>query len=287
MSVTAQENTLLFLHIPKTAGTTLRKILHRQYDEKKIFTISYKQWPTKAKEDLAYCLKNNEKINLIKGHMPYGWHLEFDIPDFHYLIFLRDPVERVISQYFFERIPGRPLYDIASKLSLKEFVLESNVIEVDNLQTRYISGDLFSPYGHCDSANFEKAKSILESKDTSIGITERFTDSIFFCKLKFEWQQPIFFSSSNRNKKTKPKDLTTSYEEIKALIAQKNEYDLKLYGIAKQKFEEQKRSIKGFNRKLKAFKRANYLFQKLHPLYSKSKIFVLRDLLKRDMTSYV
>ena len=110
---------LIFLHLPKCAGTTLNRIIEWEYDPMRVFSIdpifflwSYKKlnrWPT----------KRLGRMQVFKGHMPFGIHRRLPQPS-TYITFLRDPVERVISAYFFARnYLLHPKHAWISKLSLE------------------------------------------------------------------------------------------------------------------------------------------------------------------------
>ena len=66
------EDILIYLHIPKTGGTTLRDIIQRQYKTQKILTIPRLEKSMITIEDLSSKQKN--EINVIQGHLQYGIH---------------------------------------------------------------------------------------------------------------------------------------------------------------------------------------------------------------------
>ncbi len=81
------------------------------------------------------------RSKLILGHISFGLH-EFLPQPFTYITFLRDPVERIISLfYFIRRVPGHPYYSsiVSSNMSLEEFVGSGISKEVDNVQTRLLT----------------------------------------------------------------------------------------------------------------------------------------------------
>ena len=128
----------LFLHIPKTGGTTLRDIISRQYVASEILEL--KNLIT-SEEDLAR-LSDDEKNNfkIIMGHFSYGLHNLMKQETF-YLALLREPVARVISGYrYIKTHTGNQFYAKVSNLTLEEY-LESGVdILLDNGQTRLRPG---------------------------------------------------------------------------------------------------------------------------------------------------
>lgn len=104
----------LFLHIQKTAGTSL---LHRarQFYEESIVTHGG-CWG-KSADQLRH-------IRFISGHIGYNFAQPL-MQGRYTFTFLRDPVERILSMYYFcrSRDPKEfDIYDMAHKLDLREFL---------------------------------------------------------------------------------------------------------------------------------------------------------------------
>src|SRR6516162_400599 len=90
---------LLFLHIHKTAGTTLHRIIEREYNPFYIYTIEGGriEWSVDHLKKLP--LHRRAALQVVKGHMSFGLHEYLPQPS-TYITFLRDPVERCISSYY-------------------------------------------------------------------------------------------------------------------------------------------------------------------------------------------
>src|SRR5690349_20650120 len=91
--------TLIFLHIPKTAGISLRQVLINNTPGP-AFRIIH---PISDVERLA-ALPESERaaLELVDGHLYYGIHSLLPRPC-RYMTMLRDPVEQVLSLYSFIR----------------------------------------------------------------------------------------------------------------------------------------------------------------------------------------
>ncbi|HVX30184.1 MAG TPA: hypothetical protein VHA53_06860, partial [Nitrolancea sp.] len=126
---------VIFLHAPKTGGTTLVRIIERQSAPGSVLNLYDSSY---GEELAAYPPEEIERIRAIAGHFYFGVHRFIARPSV-YITVLRDPVARVISHYHFVRCsPGHYLYDAANELSLSEFVVACGPDEPNNDQTRLL-----------------------------------------------------------------------------------------------------------------------------------------------------
>src|SRR5438552_2491662 len=108
---------LIFLHIPRTAGTTFVRILERQYGAGAVLDL-YDS--TVGDRVAALTSGDMEHLRVVAGHFSFGAHRHLP-GSCRYVTFLRDPVERVVSHYYFvRRQPEHYLHPAASTLSLAE-----------------------------------------------------------------------------------------------------------------------------------------------------------------------
>ena len=89
-------NKIIFLHIPRTGGTTFRDILERFYHSENVIEI--KKFIESEETIRTYTKDEQSKIKLIKGHLNFGIH-ELINGDCKYITFLRDPVKRAYSHF--------------------------------------------------------------------------------------------------------------------------------------------------------------------------------------------
>jgi hypothetical protein len=71
------ERILIHLHLPKTAGTTLRTIADRNYTGDEIYTVS-QPYAQQGEELRDLPEQRRRKIKPLRGHMPFGLHEHFD-----------------------------------------------------------------------------------------------------------------------------------------------------------------------------------------------------------------
>ena len=220
------DKALIFLHLPKCGGTTLNRIIEWEYDPLRIFSIdpifflwSYQKlnrWPANR---LA-------KMQVLKGHMPFGIHRKLPQP-FTYITFLRDPVERVISAYYFAKnYLLHPKHRWIRKLTLEEYVrLSPN----HNVQTKYLSGREFvGDYhaGDCTEEMLAMAKENLVRHFSLVGLTERFDEGLAILKIIFGWQINKYAKFNVTKTRLKQTSLPASTVE---LIKERNRFDVALY----------------------------------------------------------
>lgn len=101
--------TLVFLHVAKTGGATLGHILSKNVPIESQLPVSPMHAATAigtwALQDVADALEawnfsHGGPIRLVGGHLPYGVHQLFK-QRVAYLTMLREPVDRVLSGYYY------------------------------------------------------------------------------------------------------------------------------------------------------------------------------------------
>jgi len=93
---------LVSLHIPKTAGTSFRNILKAVYGEEQVVRFDINRFVAIENEEFTE-KRLPSHIRVIHGHFPYNKLMELvAIPQgVPVITWLRDPVERVISNYYY------------------------------------------------------------------------------------------------------------------------------------------------------------------------------------------
>jgi len=129
---------LIFLHIPKTAGTTLNRIIEWQYNPVSIFTVDPHRIRATVARFKTFSDRRRRRFLVVRGHLLYGIH-EFLPQGGTYITMLREPVARLLSTYSF--ILRRPLHPLHRKLKTGRLSVE-NFIRLtphrQNLQCRFI-----------------------------------------------------------------------------------------------------------------------------------------------------
>ncbi|MCS1350268.1 sulfotransferase family protein [Mechercharimyces sp. CAU 1602] len=220
--------TLIFSHIPKTGGSTLTQIL-----KKKMGRSNSLHYPAHEKAHLLKKLSPayKRRIHFVYGHCRFGCHRYFRSP-YTYITLLRDPIDRVISTYYFIRSqPQNPHYEIAQSLTLEQYVNwhDPNITQqITNHQTRFLSGK--------SEPCLMLAKKHLQTHYLLVGLTERYVETVFLLHKKCNWKLSSY-TKENVNH-TRPPRSAVPQSIIDKIVAL-NQLDLQLYQYAQSRFEQQ------------------------------------------------
>jgi len=225
------EQAVIFLHLPKTAGTTLNRLIEWEYPVFEMYSIDPVFFTWSAAHLRKLSPDRLKKIRMFKGHMLFGLHEALPQPA-TYITVLRDPVDRVISAYYFMR--SYKLHPLYWKLRRENWTLEDFVrkYQRDNVQSKIIGGSPFEL--PCTREITEKAKHNLRHHFSVVGLSERFEESLALMKLRFGWKLNSYSSFNVTRARPKKRDLPQSTLE---LMHEKNALDMELYECGKQIFE--------------------------------------------------
>lgn len=226
---------VLFSHIPKTGGVTMRIILNRVYGTDKVFLIN----STDISESLNVynCLtaEEREKFTVVAGHGAELFRPLMDDP--FRLTILREPVSLFLSQYYYLKVRQDTSYyhEVRGLASVEEYLDYAIEKGQDNLLTRYLSNSvhfLADPQTPVPGMRQEGdsllalAIKSLHEYDAIIDLAD-FDAGIFSLAGKLGWKNIPLYRPSNRNKNnpgppTLPLEL---YERLKEVL----KWDIALY----------------------------------------------------------
>lgn len=219
----------IFLHIPKTAGSSIRTLLQQNYPAEA--TIGF----SGDRQALAWWrgLPAEERAPkaLVHGHFPYGMHAEG--LDHTYFTFLRDPIDRHFSDYYFiKRYTPHPQHEALASgaVTLEDWAsIFDTVPKYRDLSTRLVAGqgDRHIP----DRMLLETAKYNLQVDFTLVGLAERFDESVLILARRLGWGA-YFYLTKNVSTDREPLP-----DALRERASQNLRRDLELYDFARGMFE--------------------------------------------------
>ncbi len=236
---------LFFLHIPKTAGSTLNYIIKNNFRDK-AQEIRW-HWTTWIdREELIQKLKKVDLKgkSLIHGHFVFGFHELVNPEETKYLTFVREPLKKVISGFYhIKRDKKSQFHDVYKSKDIVDYLLDQNILENDNGLVRRLSGigDQV-PYGKIEPQHLELAIRNINNYFLAVGITEKFDLSIELFKhlgiisKKYYWKQN---EASNKKKEgiSIPDETLKAFKEL-------NKHDFQLYAYCLNWFNKETEKIR-------------------------------------------
>ena len=254
---------LIFIHIPKAAGTTFRDVLEREYEPEQTFVIRDNEFRESLQDFNNLPRQRQVEIKLLVGHMPFGAH-KFLTDPAAYITLMREPVDRIISHYYYvRRNPGHKLYHqvTSCKMDLIDYVCSGISRELDNGQTRLISGMNSVSIGECSEKMLNQAIDNIHTHFVVIGLVERFDETLILMRHKLGWSTYPFYTRRNTASSRK---LRQEFPETTVkTIERYNQLDCELYDYVRRNFDEQIETLPFFRKmELQAFHRLNQFYQK-------------------------
>jgi Galactose-3-O-sulfotransferase len=256
------DRTVIFLHLGKTAGSTLRQVMRRNFSPREILRADRHGRPREeALNDFARVpIDVRASARLIVGHTIFGIHELLPQPS-TYITMVRDPLALVVSQYrFILRRPGHRLHRQVARagMSLADYVRSGLSVEADNGQTRAIAGDTSTLFGACTEEMLRIALANIDRHFAVAGLTERFDESLLLLRETLGWRHLCYVRANVAPDRTGPRDLPA---ETRRLIDEHTELDRELYGRVRDRLRGQMAAVSGFDRRLARFRAVNRLYR--------------------------
>lgn len=228
----------VFMHIPKTGGTTLCNILSRKYKN----SVRIRSVHTIVPDSIKYKAQLPEPF-LLEGHLNYDEVK--DISGNFVFTFLRSPVSRVISHYYFlKEIPSNEFNEYLNRAdtTIESFYAQKTKRDIDNCLVRYLSGR-HKDFGTIDEQDYLLALHNLEHKINFFGLQEYYDESLIMLGKKLGWNLPVYRKKNQTNKK----DLVS--EETLQFLKKANKWDIMLYEQAKVIFMQKMNEMSAAEKK--------------------------------------
>lgn len=252
---------IVFHHLPKTAGSSFTQLLRTLFPPDLVAHAS-------TDDEIQALARSGDiaKFRLFTGHFTYeGMNSCF--PDATRLTFLRDPIERCISQYYnwhddnritkswLERVDqnseSSKAIQIAQGMSLEEFIASDNEYISDsgqNLMTRYLAGkcDWQKTPEYYDPVLMAEAKYNLEHCFDFCGITEQFEQSKLLLATVVgvrPWENADALNTNINPAKASKSSKYDITAEQRALLESFNRMDMELYAFGLELFNKRLQAV--------------------------------------------
>jgi len=230
--------TAFFLHLPKTGGTSLRKMLEGAVGRRHVLGIY--DWDTEQ-EMLRADRATFESYRLVVGHFRIAMWLR--TPELPLITMLREPVDRIASHYRYARSWDEDrFHDAARRLSLVEFALADLGRSLDNCQTYNLSTSAapmslegmqaLPPHGGLGVDDADEAIRHLERPAVLPGLHDAFAESVALASVWLDIEPPALVQTNRSPDRSG--DRLSGPE--RADIAAKNALDVRVYEAAREAF---------------------------------------------------
>lgn len=218
-NISAETLEIIAVHIPKTAGTTFCNILLNIYGHEHVIEyygstkLAVNRINSLSDEELQNIIDSRPIIKAITGHFFADKYQQL-YPSTKTAIWLRDPIKRLISHYYYwqTRKPTNELHKkvLDDKLSLLDF---AKLPEISNFMSQYVAGFSLEQFFF-------------------VGLQEYFEEDLKYLSRKMGWNAQYNRSTKMRNSYPQYKVLvkeTLADEFLMGRLKEINSQDIQLY----------------------------------------------------------
>lgn len=225
MNESSPQNTHIFLHIEKTAGRSINKLLDENFEEDRVLHL----YPDPIGENVFDAtLKLRRGLVLLMGHVDFGIHEQFAISNPMYFTFVRGPVERLISEFNYFKNRNKALPE--SKWRRKNRIIDEcnsladfarSPFRIRNPLASRVCGKMFGK-----PVAFEIAKETIEKWFSFVGVTELMDESLQLMSVALN----VNFGKAPRvNQTVRPELPISERERIEEMMRESDAIDFELY----------------------------------------------------------
>lgn len=170
---------ILHYHLFKNAGTSLDASLKLYFSKGKWLTQEFSSNRERNSNDLRLWMKNSSEAECFSSHTAFLPVPEYEYMDVFPVIFLRHPIDRIVSAYKFEAKQNAETYGsiLARNTNIGGYI-ETRLAQENDRQCRnFHSHRLSMMFSESEGTELERSLRAVE-ESPFIGIVEKFSDSI-------------------------------------------------------------------------------------------------------------
>jgi hypothetical protein len=277
---------LIFFRMPKTAGSTMDGVFEHCLPGQCFHAHTGDTSSALLVRSTAAIREKFERLTpeqRARTRCVIGTHVSLDVATIfdrpvQFFTIVREPVDRVISHFFYIRMAEHlPSYPFIKDLTLEQYLDSGIGLDIDNHQVRLLSGcpELDAPWDPkgrpistppVERRHLDLAKQHIEEHFIAAAPLEAFTALVWFFKRLYGWPlHRMFFQIRNETPNRPRTDQVSA--ATRRRIRELNNYDNELYDWVKARFAEQIRPLEpGFSRQVRRFDRINRHVQRLAQL---------------------
>ena len=244
---------LIHLHIPKTGGTSLNSLVQHGFRNDEVFGVEvFDDMGTDVRDRLGlarydYCLQLQaayrpedwRRIRYATGHVPFGLHRAF-AGTVKYFTVLRDPFERVVSEFFFRIQESNPTRKDGRTLTFEEYVQSQHDVHLSNYQVRTLAGSpgLDDKEVPVETHHLEQAKCNVSQHFLAAAPLERMADLALIIRKTYSWPMRRLLTEY-KNKTQRRLHVNDISPSVRKIVEESNLFDLELYDWVRNRFAMQ------------------------------------------------
>ena len=259
---------LLHFHIFKNAGSTIEWLLEKNFPKKNLSVDGKTPGEIIQMNEICNMLKKKNSIKTVSSHQ-----IRYPIPkntkfNFIPILFLRHPIDRAFSIYYFKRkeIDNSIGSIKARSMNLSEFIKWNldfkGYMPMKNFQVLFLSDKATK-----EEANEKDLEIAINRMKSSliIGVVDRMDESLVIAESFLKQEFPeinlayVKQNVSKERKGTMTERLKQSEEELGKNLMERlekcNKLDMKLYHSANEEIDKRKKEIQNFDRKMQDFEK--------------------------------
>lgn len=209
----------IFIHIPKTGGTTINCIMSKsEWQTKPDFNYRHIVYETKRSNSA-------DIFNPIKNDMYTNYEI---------FTMLRNPIDRLISEYYF--IKDRPEFMTLLKPIPKNLLDYVKHRQTSNYMVGFLLGKRMYDNILVTENDLQQVKNSIESLNIKVGFFEEYEKSMkYFSSITgIKWPKTVNIKRKTLNRP----EIEDVSEKIKDAIIKNNSLDFELYDFCKTSFDK-------------------------------------------------